>query len=82
MYVGVGQFLQAAQDIGGAGGPGERGQVLVQGEFVGSAGAGKTRSPQTWGSSGGSWARLGRASRFSGSPASRAWRSTRPRTYT
>ena len=35
--VGVGQPLQAAQHVGRAGGPGQRGQPLVQGEFVGAA---------------------------------------------
>ncbi len=42
---------------------------------------GNSRSPHTWGSSGGSCARRGSARKVSGIPASRAARSTRSRTY-
>ncbi len=72
-YVVVRELLQAPQHVGRPGRRGEGGEPLVEGEFVGTAGArGKSLSPRTWGSSGGSWERLGHARRLSGRPVSSA----------
>lgn len=79
-HLGVAEPVQAAQYEGGSRGPAERGEPLVQGEFIGAAGAGNTRSPHTCGSTGGSCARLGQARRRNGNPASSACRTTCRRT--